>query len=140
MRGRDYELRWPVDVFRKQLVGLLADDPTLVLTEGAQILDAAPVGATAPMVGHVSSSYMSPTLGRSIAMALVKGGAGRMGERVHVSMQGGRTATATIANKLNKKAAGTATPVPVNAPLALGGLAALIGLAAGLRKRRGRRG
>ena len=23
MRGRDYELRWPVDVFRKQLVGLL---------------------------------------------------------------------------------------------------------------------
>lgn len=52
----------------------------------------------------------------------------------------GQTATATIANKLNKKAAGTATPVPVNAPLALGGLAALIGLAAGLRKRRGQRG
>jgi sarcosine oxidase subunit alpha len=46
----------------------------------------------------VTSSYASPTLGRSIALALVKGGAQRMGERVHVSMQGGRTVTATIAN------------------------------------------
>lgn len=83
---------------RKQLVGLLTDDPKFVLPEGAQILDDAPVAATAPMVGHVTSSYMSPTLERSIAMALVKGGASRMGERVFVSMQGGRIATATIAN------------------------------------------
>jgi sarcosine oxidase subunit alpha len=37
-------------------------------------------------------------LGRSIALALVRGGATRMGERVHLSMQGGRTVTATIAN------------------------------------------
>lgn len=83
---------------RKQLVGLLPDDPQFVLTEGAQILNQAPTGPTAPMVGHVTSSYMSPTLGRSIAMALVKGGLNRMGERVYVSMQGGRTATATIAS------------------------------------------
>ena len=83
---------------RKQLVGLLADDPQCVLAEGAQILDAAPTGPTAPMVGHVTSSYHSPTLGRSIAMGLVKGGHHRMGERVHVSMQGGRLATATIAS------------------------------------------
>lgn len=83
---------------RKQLVGLLADDPQFVLTEGAQILNQAPTGPTAPMVGHVTSSYMSPTLGRSIAMAMVKGGLERMGERVHVSMQGGRIATATIAS------------------------------------------
>jgi sarcosine oxidase, subunit alpha len=46
----------------------------------------------------VTSSYMSPTLGRSIAMALVKGGAARLGERVHVSMRDGRTVTATIAS------------------------------------------
>lgn len=83
---------------RKQLVGLLPDDPAFVLTEGAQILNEAPTGPTAPMVGHVTSSYMSPTLKRSIAMALVKGGLNRMGEKVYVSMQGGRTATATIAS------------------------------------------
>jgi len=83
---------------RKQLVGLLPDDPQFVLPEGSQILYEAPVTIPAPMSGHVTSSYMSPTLGRSIAMALVKGGASRMGERVHVSMRDGRTATATIAS------------------------------------------
>jgi len=83
---------------RKQLVGLLTDDPRFVLPEGAQILNEAPVTTTATMSGHVTSSYLSPTLDRSIAMALVKGGAGRMGERVFVSMRDGRTVTATIAN------------------------------------------
>jgi len=83
---------------RKQLVGLLPDDPRFVLPEGAQILNEAPVATTAPMSGHVTSSYLSPTLDRSIAMALVKGGANRMGERVFVSMRDGRTTTATIAN------------------------------------------
>jgi sarcosine oxidase subunit alpha len=83
---------------RKQLVGLLTDDPQFVLPEGAQILNEATQKIPAPMVGHVTSSYMSPTLDRSIAMALVKGGASRMGERVHVAMRDGRFVTATIAN------------------------------------------
>lgn len=83
---------------RKQLVGLLADDPQFVLPEGAQILNDEPRTIPAPMAGHVTSSYMSPTLGRSIAMALVKGGATRMGKRVHVSMRDGRSVTATITN------------------------------------------
>jgi len=81
---------------RKQLVGLLADDPQFVLPEGAQILNEEVRTIPAPMAGHVTSSYMSPTLGRSIAMALVKGGATRMGQRVHVSMRDGRSVTATI--------------------------------------------
>ncbi len=80
---------------RKQLVGLLTDDPQFVLTEGAQVLAAAP---PAPMAGHVTSSYLSPTLGRSIAMALVKGGLTRIGEQVHVAMYDGAVVTATIAN------------------------------------------
>ncbi len=86
---------------RKQLVGLLPDDPKVVLTEGAQILNHAPTGPTAPMVGHVTSSYMSPTLGCSVAMALVKGGLSRMGEKVYIS-QGGKNGavvhTATISS------------------------------------------
>jgi len=83
---------------RKQFVGLLADDPRIVLEEGAAIVDGPAPTIPARAHGHVTSSYDSPTMGRSIALALIKGGAGRMGERVHVSMRGGRTATATIAN------------------------------------------
>jgi sarcosine oxidase subunit alpha len=83
---------------RKQFVGLLADDPRVVLEEGAQIMEEANPAIPVRSSGHVTSSYASPTLGRSIALALVKGGAKRMGERVHVSMRGGQVVTATIAN------------------------------------------
>ena len=83
---------------RKQLVGLLADDPKIVLPEGAHILVGELKGIPAPMAGHVTSSYMSPTLNRSIAIALVKGGASRMGQQVHVATHDGRTHTATIAS------------------------------------------
>ncbi len=39
-----------------------------------------------PMIGHVTSSYHSPVLGRSIALALIDGGLGRMGETVTVAL------------------------------------------------------
>jgi sarcosine oxidase subunit alpha len=83
---------------RKQFVGLLADDPQLVLDEGSQIVDDPTPTILTRSAGHVTSSYASPTLGRSIALALVRSGAQRMGERVHVSMRSGRTTTAIIAN------------------------------------------
>ena len=83
---------------RKQFVGLLADDPKFVLPEGAHVL-AGEDGATPTVIdGHVTSSYASPTLGRSIALALIKGAQDRMGERVHVAMRDGRRTTATIAS------------------------------------------
>ena len=71
---------------RKQLVGLLTDDPNVVLEEGAQIVadPSEPVPMT--MLGHVTSSYWSEALGRSIAIAMVAGGQGRMGETLHVPM------------------------------------------------------
>jgi sarcosine oxidase subunit alpha len=73
---------------RKQLVGLLTEDPATVLEEGAQLV--ATPGQRAPMklIGHVTSSYFSPTLGRSIALALVSGGRARMGQTLHVPMPG----------------------------------------------------
>ncbi|WP_225772553.1 sarcosine oxidase subunit alpha family protein [Inquilinus sp. Marseille-Q2685] len=72
---------------RKQLVGLLTDDPKLVLEEGAHIIDTATPGAPpVPMLGHVTSSYWSPNLDRSIALALVKGGLGRFDGTVHIAM------------------------------------------------------
>jgi len=81
---------------RKQLVGLLTEDPHLVLDEGAQIVPSTTPVIPAPDLGHVTSSYASPTLNRSIALALVRGGAARMGERVFVSMRGRHTVAATI--------------------------------------------
>ena len=70
---------------RKHLVGLLPADPTVLLPEGAQIV----AGPTlpeppVPMLGHVTSSYRSAELGRTFALALVRGGRTRIGQTVHV--------------------------------------------------------
>ncbi|TMS56697.1 sarcosine oxidase subunit alpha family protein [Imbroritus primus] len=81
---------------RKQLVGLLAKDPSFVLQEGGQILAAPCTERIAPMIGHVTSSYMSPTLNRSIAMAVVKGGLQKMGQEVVVALPTGGFMPATI--------------------------------------------
>ena len=82
---------------RKQLVGLKTHDPARVVPEGAQLVSeanlhrarkAAPGSRPVPMEGHVSSSYHSAALGRSIALALVKGGSGRWGETLHAAYDG----------------------------------------------------
>jgi heterotetrameric sarcosine oxidase gamma subunit len=122
---------------RRQLVGLLPADPTLVLEEGAALVptpidpaqsdpaqsdpaqidptqtDPTQDGAAADghdrpnqagrdqtgrdqtgrdqtgrnhAIGHVTSSYRSPTLGRSFALALVAGGRSLIGSRLIVPM------------------------------------------------------
>ncbi|MFO1239332.1 MAG: glycine cleavage T C-terminal barrel domain-containing protein [Sphingomonadaceae bacterium] len=73
---------------RKQLVGLLTDDPNEVLEEGAQIVADAAQPIPMTMIGHVTSSYWSATLGRSIAIAMVAGGHGRTGETLYIPMPG----------------------------------------------------
>ncbi|MFO1350935.1 MAG: sarcosine oxidase subunit alpha family protein [Gammaproteobacteria bacterium] len=86
---------------RKQLVGLLTLDPEQVLPEGGQIVEQPEVRVTpVPMIGHVTSSYHSATLQRSIALALVKGGRGRMGEVVYVPLANGAVAGAHIVKPL----------------------------------------
>ena len=74
---------------RKQLVGLLAEDPRRVLEEGAQIV--ADPAERVPMtaLGHVTSSYDSANCGRSIAMALVAGGRARIGQTLYATIPGG---------------------------------------------------
>jgi len=68
---------------RKQLVGVITDDAGLLLAEGTQLVAESGTGATpGPGVGHVTSSYRSPTLGRTFALALVSGGRELIGERV----------------------------------------------------------
>ena len=82
---------------RKQLVGLLTRDPEIVLPEGAHVIATAtePVPPV-PMLGHVTSSYFSPNLGRSIALALVAGGGDRMGDRLYVTRPGTSPAPVTV--------------------------------------------
>ncbi len=74
---------------RKQFVGLLTDDPNLVLPEGAQLVEEPADVPPVPMIGHVTSSYWSAALGRSIALAVVKGGHSRKGRRIFAILFGG---------------------------------------------------
>ena len=72
---------------RKQLVGLLTDNSKEILEEGAQIvseLNQNPI----EMLGHVTSSYYSPNLRKSIALAVVRGGKEMMGKKLFVPMEG----------------------------------------------------
>ena len=71
---------------RKHLVGLLTDNPKDVLEEGAQIvadLNKKPID----MLGHVTSSYFSPNLNKSIALAVVRHGKKMKGQKLIVPME-----------------------------------------------------
>ena len=70
---------------RKQLVGILTTDPSEVLEEGAQLVETE-TSLPMPMVGHITSSYYSPNLGRSIALAMVKNGINKKGKKLIVPM------------------------------------------------------
>jgi len=85
---------------RRQLVGLLTADPECVLEEGSQVV--AEADATLPVrpLGHVTSSYYSTALGRSIAMALVAGGRGRMAQTLYVPLETGGVAPAQVASSV----------------------------------------
>ena len=81
---------------RKQLVGLLTKDPTYVLPEGSHIVAEVKPAPPMKMLGHVSSSYMSPNVGSSIAMAVIKDGANRMGETLDVALMDGSSQKVTV--------------------------------------------
>ncbi len=73
---------------RKQLVGLLTEDPKEVLPDGAYAVRAVKDKPPMEMIGQVTSSYYSPTLDRSIAMALIENGRSRMGETLSFPLVG----------------------------------------------------
>jgi sarcosine oxidase subunit alpha len=76
------------------LVGLITENPKEVLEEGAQIVSDI---AKKPieMLGHVTSSYYSPNLKKSIALAVVRGGKKMMGQKLLIPMED-RTINVTI--------------------------------------------
>ena len=82
---------------RKQLVGLLTEDPREVLPDGAHAVAGAVADtAPTPTIGHVTSTYFSPTLGRSIAMALIEGGAAPHGRDADFPLAGRARSAARV--------------------------------------------
>ncbi|SLM88411.1 2Fe-2S iron-sulfur cluster-binding protein [Brevibacterium yomogidense] len=77
---------------RKHFVGVLPVDGVTRLDEGAQLIAAGtpvtPEAGPVPMIGHVTSSYVSAELGRPFGLALVENGFNRMGEIVQSPVDG----------------------------------------------------
>jgi sarcosine oxidase subunit alpha len=92
---------------RKQLVGLLPRDGETLLPEGTQLVaePTAPIAApiTVAMLGHVTSSYRSAALGRTFALALVRGGRDRLGETVQAIVGGEAVAVEIVDSVLYDK-------------------------------------
>ena len=73
---------------RHQLVGILGDDGSYVIPEGAYIVAGADANTPPPVkhIGYITSSYDSAALGRSFALALVANGLARKGEKIAIPM------------------------------------------------------
>ncbi len=80
---------------RRHLVGLLPIDRDELLPEGAQLILEPNVLVPAKMVGHVTSSYRSATLGRTFALAMLQSGRERIGDTVYAPING-HTVEATV--------------------------------------------
>ena len=70
------------DEERKQLVGLLPEDSGKIIKDGAHIINPESQNPTGNILGHVTSSYFSPILKKSFALALVKNGFSMMDQKV----------------------------------------------------------
>lgn len=77
---------------RKHLVGVLPVDGATRLAEGAQLIatgtPVTPADGPVPMIGHVTSSYLSSSLERPFGLALVENGRNRMGEIIQSPLGG----------------------------------------------------
>ncbi|KAF1060899.1 MAG: Sarcosine oxidase subunit alpha [Pseudomonas citronellolis] len=71
-----------------------------VLPEGAQLVFDTRQSIPMSMVGHVTSSYMSSSLGHGFALAVVKGGLKRLGEKVYAPLVDGRVIEAEICSSV----------------------------------------
>ena len=81
---------------RKQLVGLLTTDSQRVIPEGAHAVIDPGQPMPMEMLGQVTSSYYSPNVGSSIAMAMLKGGHSMLGSKVYFPMLDGDVIEAEI--------------------------------------------
>ena len=84
---------------RKQLVGLVPINKAYGIEEGQQVIEEkileTPIKKPIKMLGHVTSSYFSPNLNKSIALAVVKNGKKLKGQKMFVPMKN-KTINVTI--------------------------------------------
>lgn len=89
---RSYQRQDNLRENRKQLVGVLPVDRTTRLAEGAQIVEhgtpITPQDGPVPMIGWVTSSYLSAELDRPFGLALVENGLARAGDIVQSPLDG----------------------------------------------------
>ena len=76
---------------RKQLVGLLPEDPAQEIPEGSQLVevDHCKRPPPIPMIGFVTSSYWSAALDTNFCLALVQRGRARHGDVIEVALKDG---------------------------------------------------
>ena len=77
---------------RKQLVGILTLDTKKVLPEGCHAVE------DGKAIGHITSTYFSPTLKRSIALGLVENGRSRKGTTLEFEASSKQSIFANIVN------------------------------------------
>jgi sarcosine oxidase subunit alpha len=85
---------------RKQLVGLLPDHPETRLAEGAQVVLEDTGAIPIATIGHVTSSYDSPSLGRPFALAMLERGRSLHGRTVYVPQRAAPTIAATVTSSV----------------------------------------
>ncbi|MCR9136100.1 MAG: sarcosine oxidase subunit alpha family protein [Alphaproteobacteria bacterium] len=81
---RSVEIRRAKDRPRRELVGLLIDDPARLVTEGAPVT---PEGRRQASEGLVTACVHSVALKRSVALALLEDGRARIGQKAHIRMK-----------------------------------------------------
>lgn len=86
---RSFQLSYLKAKGRHQLVGILPEDKNEVIPEGAYITEqnaSVDSSGRTPHIGFITSSYYSPELGRSFALALIADGLNKMGEAVAIPL------------------------------------------------------
>ena len=86
------ELAWAADRKLPMIVAIQPDDPNVVPEEAAQIVQ----GDTNQILGRITSSRMSPTLGRSICLGQVEPELAAGGTKVTVLLVSGQRISATV--------------------------------------------
>ncbi len=81
---------------RKTLVGLLTEGSQHVIPDGAHAVEGERKNGLPRTIGHVTSSYYSPTLGYPIAMALIENGKAKMGKLLDFPLDGGMVIHAKV--------------------------------------------
>jgi len=76
---------------RKQLVGIIPLDRKDSLEEGQHIILNQTITTPIPMLGHITSSYHSPTLRHSFGLAVIKDGHSLIGKKAYASTSDQKT-------------------------------------------------